>query len=288
MTQTVKRRLFVLVAAALVAAIATSTALAAPGHGRSGSRMGARAGFVRFAGVGMAGGPGFRVFFGGGPGGHRLGIGIGIGPAAAAGTVLSADVLTPAASFLGFSSVSALASDLNGGKTLAREATAKGKTADALIDAIVAAQQKVYDAENAAGWITDAQQTAILADLTSEITKLVNVGPPVPPAKRPGPLDAAATYLGMTVADLHADLKAGKTLADEATANGKTVDGLVTALTAQAKTNLDKAVADGRITAAQEQTLLADLTKHVTDVVNNTKPASPSTKMKRLMSLFKR
>src|SRR5689334_15056758 len=143
MTQTVKRRLFAFVAAALVAAIAASTALAAPGHGRFGNRMGAHAGFGPFAGglggPGM-GAPGFHVFFGGGPGGRGFGI-VAVGPGGfGGGTVLSADVLTPAASFLGIS-VSTLASDLSGGKTLAQEATAKNKTADDLITAIVTAQQ---------------------------------------------------------------------------------------------------------------------------------------------------
>ncbi len=90
----------------------------------------------------------------------------------------------------------------------------------------------------------------------------------------------------MTVSDLQADLKSGKTLADEATAKGKTVDGLVSALTAQAKTNLDAAVTAGTITAAQEQTLLTNLTQHVTDIVNHAKPASPS--MTKLQRLFKR
>ena len=87
------------------------------------------------------GGPG-----GGGPGG--------------AGVLLS-DVLTPAAAFLDIS-VSTLASDLNGGKTLAQEATAKGKTAADLITAIVAAQKTNLDNEKAAGWITADQETSLL------------------------------------------------------------------------------------------------------------------------------
>ena len=289
MTQSVKRRLFAFVAAALVAAIAAGTALAAPGHGRSGNRMSARAGFGPFA-FGIAGpgpgAPGFHVFFGGGPGGRGFGI-VGMGPGGpGGGTVLSADVLTPAASFLGIS-VSTLASDLAGGKTLAQEATAKNKTADDLINAIVAAQQKVYDAEKAAGWITDAQETALLDQFKAGVTRLVNVGPPVPPARQPGPLDAAAKYIGISVSDIQAGLKAGKSLGQIATDNGKTVDGLVTALTAQAQSNLDAAVTAGRITAAQEATILADIKAKVTDLVNHTPPTT-STKMKRLMSLYKR
>src|SRR6476659_9890213 len=74
---------------------------------------------------------------GGGPGfGHHGG----------GGGILAADVLTPAADYLGVS-LSTLQSDLKGGKTLAQEATAKGKTSSGLIDAIVAAEKKVLDAQ---------------------------------------------------------------------------------------------------------------------------------------------
>jgi D-Tyr-tRNAtyr deacylase len=275
MVQTLKRPLLVITAVAAIAGIASSTALAARGHGFSMRMAAARGGFDPFAGGPLAGAH-FGAFGGfglAGPGGGR-------GPG---GGILAADVLTPAASFLGVS-VSTLAADLKSGKTLAQEATAKGKTASALIDAIVASEKTVLDSENAAGWITDAQETALIGTLTDEITNLVNAGPPVPPTKKPGLLDTAATYLGISVSELQADLKAGKTLADEATAKGKTVDGLVSALTAQAKTSLDAAVTAGTITAAQEQTLLTNLTQRVTDLVNNAKLGSRS--MTRIRALF--
>jgi len=99
-------------------------------------------------------GPGFRFGFGlGFPGGPGFGIKFG------GGGVTYADVLTPAADYLNVS-LSTLQSDLKGGKTLAQEATAKGKTASGLVDAIVAAEKKVLDAQNAAGWLTDAQESA--------------------------------------------------------------------------------------------------------------------------------
>src|SRR5207248_2814495 len=133
-------------------------------------------------------------------------------------------------------------------------------------DALVTAEKKVLDAENAAGWITDAQETNVLSDLKDAITDLVNNGPGVPG----GPLQTAATYLGISVSDLQADLKAGKTLAQEATAKGKTADGLVQALLAPLKTDLDKRVTAGDITAAQETAILNHETTHLTDLVNNT------------------
>src|SRR4051794_22895246 len=258
MVQTLKRPLLVLSIVALASALVSGVAMANRGHGKSGQRMSVRGGIG--PGFALFGGPGPGFGFGiAGPGFGDPGSGHGPGGPGGGAAVLSADVLTPAASFLGLS-VTALATDLKTGKTLAQEATAKGKTADALIDAVVAAQKTVLDAQNAAGWITDAQETSIVTRFKTDVTKLVNVGPPVPPTKKPGLLDTAATYLGMTTADLQTALAGGKTLAQVAADKGKTVDGLVTALTAQAKTNLDAAVAAGKITAAQEQTLLADVT----------------------------
>ena len=84
-------------------------------------------------------------------------------------------------------------------------------------------------------------------------------------------LTAAATYLGLTEAQLRTQLQSGKTLADIAKAtSGKTVDGLVQAMVDAETTELAKAVQDGRLTAAQEQQILAQLEQRVTDMVNGT------------------
>jgi hypothetical protein len=271
MRRTFIRQISVVTAVVAVAAAASTSAFAASqARGHHGPRAGWMMGAFGPAGVmggnafglrGGFGGPGFggHVGFGGpgGPGGPR------------GGGLLGADVLTPAATYLGISG-STLAADLKAGKTLAQEATAKGKTAAGLIDAIVAAEKTVLDAQNAAGWLTDAQETTVLAHIKDAVTELVNNGPPVPPAERTSPLQLAATYLGMTVADLQTDLKAGKTLADEATAKGKTVDGLVQALLAPLKTDLDARVTAGDITAAQETAVLNRETTHLTNLVNGT------------------
>ena len=70
------------------------------------------------------------------------------------------------------------------------------------------------------------------------------------------PATAVAKYLGLTTAQLVKQLESGKSLAEIAKAQGKTTAGLDQAITAAAKTRLDKAVADKRITAAQEQQML--------------------------------
>lgn len=86
----------------------------------------------------------------------------------------------------------------------------------------------------------------------------------------PPSLAAAATYLGLSEADLRAELQSGKTLAQIAEAKKKPVDGLEKALAAETKTKLDAAVAAGKLTQAQADELQARMTEHLDDLVNGT------------------
>jgi len=88
-------------------------------------------------------------------------------------------------------------------------------------------------------------------------------------------LDAAASYLGLSEADLRSELESGKTLADVAGEQDKAVGGLVDALVADAKADLDQAVQDGRLTKAQRDELAAGLEARMTDLVNGTRPEPP-------------
>jgi hypothetical protein len=92
----------------------------------------------------------------------------------------------------------------------------------------------------------------------------------------PGHLDTAASYLGITPAELGTQLRSGKSLADIAKAKGKSVDGLVAALVADEKTRLDAAVKTGRITQAQADQILANAKQRVTDMVNGKRPERPT------------
>jgi len=100
-------------------------------------------------------------------------------------------------------------------------------------------------------------------------------GSPGPQGRRPpGPpfIRAAASYLGLDTKALCDQLKAGKTLADVAAAQNKSVDGLKQAIYDDAKSHLDKAVADGHITADQESQRLSDLQSHLDDIVSKPPP----------------
>jgi len=81
-------------------------------------------------------------------------------------------------------------------------------------------------------------------------------------------VSAAAKYLGLTDAQLFKQLASGKSLAQIADSQHKSVSGLKAAMTAAIKSKLDEAVADKRITSAQEQKLLKLLSSNLDAQIN--------------------
>jgi hypothetical protein len=79
-----------------------------------------------------------------------------------------------------------------------------------------------------------------------------------------GPLSVAATYLGLTTDALRTQLASGKSLADVATAQSKSVSGLEDALLANLKSDLDADVTAGRITSDRESQILANAKTQIT------------------------
>lgn len=144
-----------------------------------------------------------------------------------------------------------------------------------LSDALKKALEDQIDAAVKAGQLTQAQGDEMKSRIESGDYPLFNLGGP-----HGGPghfghgddLNAAATYLGLTVAQVQTELQGGKTLAQIATAHGKTVDGLVQALYDAEKTELDAAVTAGRLTQAQEDSILSNLKQRITTLVNGTFP----------------
>ena len=128
------------------------------------------------------------------------------------------------------------------------------------------------DAAVAAGRLSKAQG--------EELKKRIRAGDfPLfgPPAFGPGfgmphpffhGLDAAASYLGLTEQQLESRLESGKTLAQIAKAENKSVDGLKTVMVKDAKAKLDAAVKSGKLTKADEQKVLNELEQRIDDLVN--------------------
>ncbi len=151
-----------------------------------------------------------------------------------------------------------------------------------LSDALKKAYENRIDAAVAAGRLTKAQGDAIKAQIEAGNVPLAvpGIGFRNGPGPMGGPgfghdmrgLSAAADYLGLTESDLAAKLQSGKSLADIAKDQGKSVDGLVNALVNDAKTHLNQAVKDGHLTQAQADQILSQIKQHITDFVNGTVP----------------
>ncbi len=124
----------------------------------------------------------------------------------------------------------------------------------------------------AKGTITEAQKQAIVGAVKDS----VKADPKVHGLKHfVGDLGkAAATYIGVTPADLKGQLKAGKSLAEIAANHGKDRAGLVNALTAAATADIDKAAAAGKLTADQAAMQKAKVADHVGTVVDHKRAAT--------------
>ena len=119
----------------------------------------------------------------------------------------------------------------------------------------------------AKGTITQAQADAIVA--------AANAAKAAADALKPAKPDHAATLalisttIGVDSATIQNRLAAGETLAAIA---GAKKDALIAALVADETKRIDAAVTAGKLTAAQATTLKANLTAHVTEEVNSTRP----------------
>lgn len=188
-------------------------------------------------------------------GAYRLAAQLGTDPGALAdnGPRGGADLMAAAAAYIGITAAD-LRTQLASGKSLADIAVANGKTRDGLIAALVAAEQQ------AIGTFVDQKGTAFPGGRGKG-------GPHAPgPRGLAGDADqAAATYLGTTVADLETKTDAGQSLAAIANATpGKSRDGLISALVADATAKVEQAKTNGTITAAQAATIEAGLSARIT------------------------
>jgi lambda repressor-like predicted transcriptional regulator len=201
-------------------------------------------------------------------------IGRGLAPTSIAGSVVTravedcelpvrlGDPLRAAADYLGLS-VDELTNELEGGASLAEIATEHGKSVDGLKQALIDAAKSDLDKSVAAGDMTAEQEQQVLSQLSSQIDDFVNgngglsiqienggptiqigihIGGPGSDVALGGPYKTAADYLGLSVEQLTNGLQAGKSLADVAKEQGKSVEGLKQALVAAATAEIERSV----------------------------------------------
>jgi hypothetical protein len=204
----------------------------------------------------------------GGPGGP--GFGFGVKP-------FLGDELAAAARYLGLDA-SDLRTKLESGESLADIAKAQGKDLAGLEQTILDTAKADLDKAVADKKLTQGQADDILANLKSHIDNIANGtlrfrGPHVRGLAGPHfglgrQLSAAAKYLGLSESELRAKLRGGASLADVARAQSKDAGGLQDAIVAAEKADLDKAVADKKLTRSQADDILGVLKAHVGDLVN--------------------
>ena len=190
---------------------------------------------------------------------------------------LFANLFQRSAGYLGLD-VKTLRDELPG-KSLAEVANATaGKSRDGLVTALVADVNTAVDQALSGGRITQEQADKAKAAAPDHVAKFVDHTWPAraPKVRLPdlktfiGDATAAARdYLGLTQQDLVTQLRAGKSLADIASATpGKSRDGLVAAITASTSANIDKAAAAGTLTAEQATALKARVGEAVGKLVD--------------------
>jgi len=147
-----------------------------------------------------------------------------------------------------------------------------GVTPSALSNALKQAIRNRIDAAVAGGRLTRAEGDALKQRIDAGAVPFLFGRLGHPHFGAFGLLADAASYLGLTGAELRAELDGGRTLADVAKAHEKSASGLVDALVSAETKRLDAAVAAGRLTREREQSIVADLRQRITDFVEGTLP----------------
>lgn len=192
-----------------------------------------------------------------------LGVGV-------AGTAFADNTATPTAGQPGTSQES------RAEKFLDKLAANLGLTSDQLQNGLKTTEKQYVDQAAQNGTLTQQQATALeqKIDQSNGIAPLgrflnlrnrarVNIG------------QAVAGALGITPQQLKSELQSGKTVKDVIVEHspGKTADqavqDVVNSVVAQAKTRLDTAVQNGKLTGEQESSILTNLSQRLTNRINN-------------------
>jgi hypothetical protein len=199
-----------------------------------------------------------------------LAAGVGVGAAAGAKKHHAPGVLLRAAAQYLQVDRATLAKDLRSGQTLAQLAKARGKSVSGLEAAMVTAVKTQLDAAVSAGRLTSTREQQVLARVQKVVNRLVNAKLAARPRAKARLLGIAAAYIGVKPKALAGELK-GKSLAQVATAHGKTAAGLKAALLAPFKARLDKAVGAGRISSAAAQARLDRISARLDKAIGKTR-----------------
>ena len=136
--------------------------------------------------------------------------------------------------------------------------------------AVIADEQGTVSADAATDATTEAP-VAVDGDVSASAAPAAT-DDSATPIKRNSPVAVAATALGISEADLVAELQAGKSIANVASAKGVDLDKVIDALYADLKAHIDAHVAEGKLTQEQADARLADAKTRITTMVNTAGP----------------
>ncbi len=172
-----------------------------------------------------------------------------------------------------------LRTELEAGKSIAQVAGAKNVNLQVVIDALVA-DHKAHIAQHVTeGKLTQAQADEKLAEVETRVTDMVNkTGLPMKggPGGKMGHIKAAseevAAVLNLTMEELVAELRDGKSLAAIAEAQNVDISKVKEVLTSEFKAHLDEEVASGKHTQAEADEKLTKFTSRLDDMVSKARP----------------
>ena len=183
--------------------------------------------------------------------------------------------LDPIANLIGIDART-LWGELKEGKSIAEVAQANGVDPQTIIDALVAEVQAEIDEALAAGRISPEEAAEKSAGIAERITYYVNETAKV--LKNDGKrgederreLESIANLIGIDLRTLWGELKAGKSIAEVAQANGVDPQTIIDALVAEVQTGIDAKVATGDISAEEAAEWSAGIEQRITNYVNGT------------------
>jgi hypothetical protein len=141
---------------------------------------------------------------------------------------------------------------------------------------MVKRQTKVIGAVTLIGALAFSATAGVGTVSAQSFAAKAGISRPAHDGRGPGGMAKSATevasLLKLTEAELKAQLVSGKSLADVAKAQGVEVSAVVDLLVAKAQAHLAEAVTEGKMTQAEADAKLAEVTTRVTDKVNKVRP----------------
>jgi uncharacterized protein YidB (DUF937 family) len=167
-----------------------------------------------------------------------------------------------------------LLTELRGGKSIAAVAEEKGVDLQTIADDYLAQLTTNLNQAVTDGEIAQKQADWMLEQAKAQVTERLNTAGAASGSHGFRAdvhlLSVAAETLGMTQSDLLTELGAGRTIADVAQERGVDPQTIVDAYLSQLTTNLNQAVADGKITQSQADTMLEQAKTKAPERLNST------------------